>query len=125
VIKNKFIQRIKFQYSQNSVTSYRQVLLLSFWMLKNDTVTISSGTIGAFLLFYSGLEFQLENLVSVYQRTSSSMTKAEATMEFLRRKSTMVNGKVEADQIDLKGNFQMKNVSFEYPSRPGTKSCQF
>ena len=88
--------------------------------MKNDFINISSGTIGAFLLFYSGLEFQFENLVSVYHRMSSSLTKAEATMEFLRRKPTILNGQVEADQFDFKGQFQIKNVSFEYPSRPGT-----
>ena len=58
-------------------------------------------------------------MVGLYRKLLSSIGLAEGTIEFLKRKPTLLDGTLNSQNLDLKGNFHIKNVSFEYPTRPG------
>ena len=81
-------------------------------------------TIFLSLCFNTISMLQVENLIALYRRLVSSVGLAEGTIEFMKRKPTLLDGILNSKNLDLIGDFQIKNLSFEYPTRPG-KICIF
>ena len=94
------------------------MLLLSFWIM--TPADLSSGTLTAFVFMFSDLDSNISRLVADFQSVSYQLSRIDKTLDFLKREPTLVSGSIEVQPDDLKGSFQLKNVSFEYPSRPGT-----
>ncbi len=95
---------------------YASVLSFAFWILQREVGGQSSGDIGAFILFYHGIEHKFSWLKDQYKNLVQKLQRAKTTIEFLKRKPTILNGTVDSS---IQGHFQFKNVSFEYPSRKG------
>ena len=95
-----------------------QMLLLSFWMM--SPADLSSGTLSAFVFLFSDLDYRLSRLATDFQSVSYHLSRVERTLDFLKREPILVGGSVEVHPDDLQGSFHIRNVSFEYPARPGT-----
>jgi ABC-type multidrug transport system fused ATPase/permease subunit len=98
---------------------YAAVLSVAFWILQKQVSVQNSGDIGAFLLFYHGIEYKFVWLKRQYKGLVQKLQTAKTTIEFLKRKPTILNGTIEST---IQGHFQFKNVSFQYPSRKGNFS---
>ena len=96
--------------------------MLAFWLMKTEMISLASGTISAFIFLFEGLDYKIMNVFYAWQGMGNYLETSKKTIEFCNRKPIMVNGSIVVGPEVLQGSFQLRNVSFEYPSRPGIPS---
>ena len=73
-----------------------------------------------FLLYQLALGEALQEMGEVFTGLMQAVGAAEKVFEFIDRQSQMPLDTGSYDPIKVEGKIEFKNVSFYYPSRPGT-----